>query len=97
MTTGLLETVARTDLDALVTAVGRDYRAGSAGRLAALDPGWWTALERAEREVGLLYGQLQEADGILQRWREAVGELYRLWMRVHEAAAESEAVLDEVA
>ncbi|HZS33260.1 MAG TPA: hypothetical protein VFC42_07765 [Methylomirabilota bacterium] len=97
MTTGLLETMARADLDALVTAVGRDYRPGSADRLAALDAAWWAALERAEREVGVLYGQLRDADGILQRWRDAVGELYRLWMRVHEAAAEPEAVLDEVA
>ena len=56
------------------------------------------ALERAEREVGTLYAELCEADGTLVRWREAVGELYRVWSRVNDAGAEDPAlVLEEVA
>ncbi len=31
------------------------------------------------------------------RWREAVGELYRVWSRVNDARAEDEVVLEEVA
>ena len=95
---GLLETMASGDLEAVTRAVGRGYRPGSAERLAAQDPEWHAAVERAEREVGTLYAALCEADATLVRWREAVGELYRLWARANEAAAEDEApVLEEVA
>lgn len=98
---GLLETMASGDLDAVTRAVGRSYRAGSVERLAAQDPQWGEALERAEREVGTLYAALCEADGTLVRWREAIGELYRVWSRVNEVAAEDSApilpILEEVA
>jgi hypothetical protein len=94
---GLLETMASGDLEAVTRAVGRGYRPGSAERLAAHDPEWHAAVERAEREVGALYATLCEADATLVRWREAVGELYRVWARVNDAAAEDEVVLDEVA
>ena len=95
---GLLETMASGDLEAVTRAVGRGYHPGSAERLAVRDPQWHDALERAEREVGALYAALCEADGTLVRWREAVGELYRVWSRVNDAPAEDEApVLEEVA
>ena len=102
---GLLETMASGDLEAVTRAVGRGYRAGSVERLAVRDPEWHAALERAEREVGALYASLCEADGTLERWREAVGELYRVWSRVKEAPADDDEasampvlpVLEEVA
>ena len=95
---GLLETMASGDLEAVTRAVGRGYRSGSVERLAARDPEWHEALERAEREVGTLYAALCEADGTLVRWREAIGELYRVWSRVNDVPAEDEApVLEEVA
>jgi hypothetical protein len=98
---GLLETMASGDLEAVTQAVGRGYHAGSAERLAARDPEWREALDRAEREVGALYAELCRADATLGRWREAIGELYRVWSRVNEAATEDEApahvVLEEVA
>jgi hypothetical protein len=98
---GLLETMASGDLEAVTRAVGRGYRPGSVERLAARDPEWHAALERAEREVGALYARLCEADGTLERWREAIGDLHRVWSRVNELPAEDEAapmpVLEEVA
>jgi hypothetical protein len=98
---GLLETMASGDLEAVTRAVGRCYRLGSVERLAAQNPEWHEAVERAEREVGTLYAALCEADGTLVRWREAVGELYRVWSRVNDARtepAEDDAlVLEEVA
>ena len=95
---GLLETMASGDLEAVTRAVGRGYRPGNAERLAVQSPEWHEALERAEREVGTLYAELCEADATLARWREAVGELYRVWSRVNDARAEDEAlVLEEVA
>ena len=95
---GLLETMASGDLDAVTRALGRGYRAGSAERLAAQDPAWHAAVERVEREVGMLYAALCEADATLVRWREAVGELYRLWSRANDAPADDEVpVLEEVA
>jgi hypothetical protein len=96
--TGLLETMARADLEALTAAVSRGYRPGSAERLAASDPAWRAALERAEREVGSLYATLCETDRTLGHWRQAVAELYHVWARVHEGPAADEApILDEVA
>jgi hypothetical protein len=51
--------------------------------------------------VGTLYAALCEADGTLVRWREAIAELYRVWSRVNELAAEDPAsilpILEEVA
>ena len=98
---GLLETMASGDLEAVTRAVGRGYQAGSVERLAARDPEWREALERAEGQVGALYAELCQADATLGRWREAIGELYRVWSRVNDAAAEDEAsahqVLEEVA
>ena len=95
---GLLETMASSDLEAVTRAVGRGYRSGGVERLAARDPEWHEALERAERGVGTLYAALCEADGTLVHWREAIGELYRVWSRVNDAPVEDEApVLEEVA
>jgi hypothetical protein len=95
---GLLETMASGDLEAVTRAVGRVYRPGSAERLAAQDSEWQAAVERAEREVGALYAELCEADATLVRWREAVGELYRVWARVNDASVADEApMLEEVA
>jgi hypothetical protein len=95
---GLLETMASGDLEAVTRAVGRGYRAGSIERLAAQNPEWHAAVERAEREVGTLYAALCEADATLLRWREAVAELYRVWSRVNDLPVEDEApVLEEVA
>jgi hypothetical protein len=94
---GLLETMASGDLEAVTRAVGRGYRPGSVERLEACNPEWHEALERAEREVGMLYAELCGADATLVRWREAVGELYRVWSRVNDARAEDEVVLEEVA
>jgi len=95
---GLLETMASGDLEAVTRLVGRSYRPGSVERLAAHDPAWREALERAEREVGTLYAALCEADGTLLRWREAVAELYRVWSRINDAPVEDAApVLEEVA
>ncbi len=96
--TGLLETMAHEHLDALLAAVGAGYRPGAVEMLAAADPEWREALEQTEREVGALYGALCEADATLTRWRQAVGELYRLWARVHEVSTPVEALpLEEVA
>jgi hypothetical protein len=99
---GLLETMASGDLEAVTRAVGRGYRPGSVERLAARDPEWHAALERAEQEVGALYASLCEADSTLERWREAVGELYHVWSRVKEVPADDDEasampVLEEVA
>jgi hypothetical protein len=101
---GLLETMASSDLETVTQAVGRSYRSGSVERLMAYDPAWRDAVERAEREVGSLYAELCLADETLRRWREAVGELYRVWARVNEApiasmdgSTELEPVLEEVA
>jgi hypothetical protein len=48
--------------------------------------------------VGALYATLCAADGTLERWREAVGELYRVWSRVNDAPVADEApILEEVA
>jgi hypothetical protein len=99
---GLLETMASSDLEVLTQAVDRSYRPGSVERLMAHDPAWRAAVERAEREVGALYAELCQADETLRRWREAVAELYRVWVRVNEAPAaeaspELEPVLEEVA
>lgn len=96
--TGLLEAMARADLEALMAAVAIGYRPGALDVLAANDPEWSVALDRAEREVGALYEALQEADATLARWRQAVAELSRLWMRVREGPATVEVpALEEVA
>ena len=94
---GILETMASSDLEAVTRAVGRAYRPGSVERLAAQDPDWQAAVERAEREVGTLYAALCDADATLARWREAVGELYRVWSRVNDAPEDETPVLEEVA
>ena len=75
--TGVLETLARADLDALLAEVSHAYRPGALEALSAVDPEWWGAVERAEREVGELYDELREADLTLARWRHAVGERRR--------------------
>lgn len=92
-TTGVLETLARADLDALFED-RRAYRPGALEVLSDREPEWREALERAEREAGGLYEALREADLTFARWRAAVGELRRLWARVDAVEAES---LDRVA
>jgi hypothetical protein len=83
--TGILETLARADLEAMLDQIGRRYTPGALDALTAADPGWREALERTEREVGSLYHALREADVTLLRWRRALGELTCLWARVAEA------------
>ena len=98
---GLLEAMARADLDALVEDVGRAYRPGAVERLGSADPQWREALDRAEAEVGDLYEALRRADATLARWRQRVTELHRLWTRVQEVPADAELeeapILEEVA
>jgi hypothetical protein len=95
---GILETMARADLEALTRAVAEGYLPGSADRLAERDPGWQEALARAEADVGTLYAALCEADATLLRWRQAVAELYRLWSRARDLPADdAPPVLEEVA
>jgi hypothetical protein len=84
--TGVLETIARADLEALLHEVGRGYRPGTLDTLATADPDWRGAVDEVEREVGALYAALREADGTLTRWREAVAELHRLYARARQGA-----------
>ena len=88
-TTGVLETLARADLDALLEDVRTRYQSGSLEAMSDRDPEWRALLERAEQDVGGLYEALREADTTLTRWRRAVGELRRLWDRVDAAPPES--------
>jgi hypothetical protein len=83
--TGVLEMLARADLDALLEEVRGRYRSGALETLAAHDPEWRAALDRAEAEVGDLYEDLRAADAAFARWRQAVGELRRVWTRVDAA------------
>ena len=103
---GVLEGMARAELEELVESIGAAYRPGTVERLAMRDPAWREALDRAETEVGTLYEALQEADLTLARWRRAMAELSSLWLRVRGVAAEPDGeeplvlerrVLDEVA
>ncbi len=94
--TGVLEMLARADLDALLEDLRQNYRAGALETLTAQDPEWRAHLDRAEQEVGGLYEALREADATFTRWRRAVTELRRLWARVEGVRPEAEA-LDEVA
>jgi len=91
---GVLEMLARADLDALLEELRTQYRAGALERLSGRDPEWRLALDRAEEEVGGLYDALRAADATFARWRAAVAELRRLWGRLDGMAGES---LDQVA
>jgi hypothetical protein len=84
---GLLETMARADLEDLVVEVGRWYRPGALDRATADDPAWRQALDRTEEEVGALYASLCDADETLGRWRLALAELRRLWERLGRTPA----------
>lgn len=86
--TGLLETLAKTDLDALLGDLRTRYRAGTLEALSARDPEWRAAVDRAEREVGGLYETLREADVTFSRWRVAVSELNRLCDRLEDVPSE---------
>jgi hypothetical protein len=86
--TGVLETLAKADLDAMLDDLGARYRAGALAALSARDPEWRASLDRAEREVGGLYEALREADATFTRWRVAMSELRRLWGRLEEMRPE---------
>jgi hypothetical protein len=92
--TGPLETLAKTDLDALLEDLRARYRPGTLEALSARDPEWRAAVDRVEREVGGLYEALREADATVGRWRVAVIELSRLWGRLEDVPPE---YLQEVA
>jgi hypothetical protein len=93
--TGVLETMARADLDALVDELRREYRPGALDALAARDPEWRWAIERAEQQVGSLYEAMREADQTLAQWRQAVGHLRRLWVKAeHTPSADSTSLSD---
>ncbi len=92
---GVLETVARAELDALLREIARQYRPGALDALTAADPAWRAALDDAEREVGGLFAALCTADETFARWRQAVAELARLWARVGQGAVSTS--LEEVA
>jgi hypothetical protein len=94
--TGVLETMARADLDALVDELRREYRPGALDALAR-DPEWRGAIERAEQQVGSLYEAMREADQTLAQWRQAVGHLRRLWVKVEHAPSADSTSLSDVA
>ncbi len=96
-TTGVLEMLARADLDALLEDLARSYRPGALETLSAREPAWRAEIDRVEQEVGSIYEALREADGTFARWRQAVGELRRLWARVEEVRPSEGGVLEEVA
>jgi len=85
---GILEGLARTELEELIESIAAAYRPGSVDRLSARDPAWRQALDRAEVEVGSLYEALREADVALARWRRAMAALSALWLRVREVTAD---------
>lgn len=89
---GVLEGMARIELDALVRDAAARYRPGALDTLSATDPAWRMALDRAEREVGDAFEGLRAAEVALVRWQHALAELARLWARVGEADPEAEAV-----
>ncbi|HEV8310135.1 MAG TPA: hypothetical protein VGW35_20930 [Methylomirabilota bacterium] len=92
--TGILEGIARADLDRLFEEITRHYRPGALETLSAAEPEWRAAVDRTEREVGSLYEALCDADATLARWQETVGDLRRLWTRLGEVPAAS---VDEAA
>jgi hypothetical protein len=94
---GILDAMARADLDALVQGLGLRYDAGAAERLARSDPGWRPELDRAERDVGALFQTLREADAALAEWPRAVARLAALWERVLEEPPVGEALPDDEA
>jgi len=91
---GVLEMLARADLDALLEELRTRYQPGALERLSARDPEWRLALEREEEEVGALYEALRAADATFTRWRAAVADLRRLWGRLDGVG---DASLDQVA
>lgn len=95
---GLLEMMARADLEALSEEIARCYAPGALEVLGEADPAWRAALDRTEREVGELYEALRQADATLLRWRGGLAELSRLWARAADAPAPADArALEEVA
>jgi len=100
---GVLEAMARADLDALLDGVAAAYRPGALEVLSVTDPAWRAALDQAEREAGAVLRELREADAALTRWRRALAALTQLWGRVAEARDLPDAdvaaapVLEEVA
>jgi hypothetical protein len=96
---GVLEGVARGELETLLDRVAQDYRPGGLEAMSATDPAWRAALDRAEQEAGLVLAELRVADRTLLRWRATLAELARLWQRLDDAPAPEDAapVLERVA
>jgi hypothetical protein len=96
---GVLEAVARGELEAVLDAAAQGYRPGGLEALSAADPAWRAALDRAEQEAGLVLAQLRAADRALLHWRATLAEVARLWQRLEDAPVpEDEApVLERVA
>jgi hypothetical protein len=95
---GVLEVMARADLDAVLEGIERRYRPGALEALTAADPTWRLELDRIEQEVGGLYEALREADATVARWRRALAELSRVWARVGELeTVQGPEILGEVA
>jgi len=82
MRQGVLGTMARAELAALVEDLAREYRSGAAARVAAADPRWRDDLDAAERGVGALLETFREADAALAAWPPALARLARAWARV---------------
>jgi hypothetical protein len=95
--TGIIETIARGDLEALLDDVSRRYQPGALESLAHADPAWRGAVDEAEREAARLYEALREADLTLAQWRQAVADLRRLWERAAAVGASARPALDDVA
>jgi hypothetical protein len=95
--TGIIETIARGDLEVLLDEVSRHYQPGALEALADADPAWRGAVDHAEREAARLYEALREADLTLAQWRQRVADLRRLWERATASGAPPLPALDDVA
>jgi hypothetical protein len=95
--TGIIEAIARSDLETLHDEVSRRYQPGALESLADADPAWRGAVDQAEREAARLFEALREADLTLAQWRQAVADLRRLWERAAASTAPTTPALDDVA
>jgi hypothetical protein len=81
---GVLEALARAELDALLDRVAAVYRPGTLEALSVADPAWRASLDQAECEAGRILRELRSADAALRSWRGVLDELARGWERVTE-------------